>query len=95
MRHVIVRSRADGVVELAPRLAPLEPGDRLILIVTALLVTGGFFMCGLLPPAVAAVVAASCVAGDVVLAVKAVALALLRPAAKVVRVWDFDPRRRR
>jgi hypothetical protein len=95
MRHVIVRSRSDGVVELTPRLAPLDAGDRAILIVTVLLVTGGLFMCGLLPPGVAVAMAASCVAGEVFLTVKAVGLALLRPAAKVLEVGQFELRRGR
>lgn len=94
MRHVLVRSRSDGVVELTPRLAPLEASDRAILIVTVLLVTGGFFMCGMLPPGVAGAMAASCVAGEVFLAVKAAALVVLRPAAKVLEVAQFDLRRR-
>src|SRR5512139_2350606 len=84
LRHVLIRSRSDGVIELSPRLAPLDASDRAILIVTVLLVTGGFFMCGIVPPGVAGALAASCVAGEVVLAVKAAALAVLRPAAKVL-----------
>jgi hypothetical protein len=93
MRDVIIRSRSDGIVELAPKLAPLEAGDRLMVIVTVLLVTGGLFLCGVLPPAVGGAVVASCIAGEVVLGLKAAALALLRPAAQVHEVPYFSRRR--
>lgn len=95
MRDVTIRVRDDGIVELAPKIAPLEPGDRLMVIVTVLLVTGGLFLCGAIPAAVAGVVAASCVAGDLVLLVKSLALAALRPVAQVREVPRFRGRRAR
>jgi hypothetical protein len=94
MRDVTIRSRADGITELAPKLAPLDPGDRLMVIVTVLLVTGGLFLCGVIPAAVGGAVLASCVAGEVVLGVKTIVLALLRPLAPVHEVPAFARRRR-
>ena len=95
MRDVIIRSRDDGIIALVPRVAPLDPGDRLNVIVTVLFVIGGFFFGGILPPVVAGSVAASCVAGEVVLGLKAAALALSRPVAKVLDVESFLRRRGR
>jgi len=89
MRDVTIRSRADGIIELAPRLAPLEPADRLMVIVTVLLATGGFFTCGAIPAEVGALVLLFAIAGEVVLGLKAAALALLRPVAQVLEVPRF------
>lgn len=89
----IRRSRPDGITELAPKLAPLESGDRLIVIVTVVLVTGGLFLCGLVPALVVVAVVASCAAGEIVLGVKALALAMLRPRAPVHEVPSFARRR--
>ncbi len=93
MRDVTIRSRADGITELVPKLSPLKAGDRAIIIVAVLLVTGGLFIAGAVPGIAAAVVAASCVAGEVVLGVKAAALALFRPLAPVHEVRRFKQRR--
>jgi hypothetical protein len=95
MRDVTIRSRADGIIELAPKLAPLEAGDRLMVIVTVLLVTGGLFLCGAVPAPVAGALVVSCVAGEVVLGLKAAALVLLRPVAQVLEVPRFARRRGR
>ncbi len=94
MGHVTIRSRADGITELAPTLRPLAAGDRVIVIATVLFVTGGLFLCGFVPVGVAAAIAASSVAGEVVLGVKALALALLRPLAPVYEVSPLELRRR-
>ncbi len=93
MRDVTIRCRADGIIELSPRLAPLKGEDRVIVVVTVLLVTGGLFLSGALPPAVAGVVMASCVVGDAVLAVKRGALALFRPVAEVLELPSARRRR--
>lgn len=92
MRDVTIRSRADGVTEVAPKLAPLEPGDRAVVIIAVLLATGGLFLSGLMPGLPAAVIAASCVVGDLVLVVKRGALALLRPGAQIIEVPAFERR---
>ncbi len=94
MRHVTIRSRADGITELAPTLKPLAAGERVIVIAAVLFVTGGLFLSGFVPVGVAAAVAASSVAGEVVLGVKALALALLRSPAPVVEVSPLDLHRR-
>lgn len=86
MDDVTIRCRADGVIELAPRLAPLAPADRLLVIVTVVLVAGGFFVCGAMPAEAVGAILASAVAGEVVLAVKALVLALSRPLAPVHEV---------
>jgi hypothetical protein len=94
MRHVTIRSRDDGITELVPMLQPLAAADRAAVIGTVLFVTGGLFLSGLVPAGVAAAIAACCVAGDVVLGVKALALALLRPLAPVYEVSRLELRRR-
>ncbi len=94
MRDVTIRSRADGLIELAPKLSPLKAGDRVIVIAAVLFVTGGLFLSGAVPAGVAAAIGASCIAGEVVLAVKAAALALLRPAAAVHELPRLQVRRR-
>ncbi|HEY6097865.1 MAG TPA: hypothetical protein VIW03_00450 [Anaeromyxobacter sp.] len=93
MRDVTIRSRSDGVLELAPRLAPAGGSDRLLLIATVLLASAGLFVSGVMPAAVLAAIAASCLAGEVVLGVKALALLLLRPAADVLDVERWRARR--
>jgi hypothetical protein len=94
MREVTIRKREDGIVELAPRSAPLDPSDRRLVIATVLLLAGGLFVSGALPAAVLGAVAASCLAGEVLLGVRALALVLLRPAAEVHDVAHFRARRR-
>ncbi len=94
MRHVTIRSRADGITELAPTLQPLAAAERLVVISAVLFVTAGLFLSGFVPAGVAAAVAACCVAGEIVLGVKALALALLRPLAPVVEVSPLELRRR-
>ncbi len=86
---VTIRSRADGIVELAPKLPPLRAIDRLMVIVSVLLLTGGLWLCGVVPPLAAAAIIASCLAGEVVLGVKAAVLALFRPLARVHEVPSF------
>ncbi len=90
MRHVTIRSRDDGITELAPTLAPLAPEERAIVIAMVLVVTGALFVAGVVPGGVAAAVVAYSLAGEVVLGVKALALALLRPLAPVREVRRFS-----
>ena len=92
MRDVTIRSRADGIIELVPKLSPMKPTERLVVIVTVLLVTAGLFVGGVLPGVVAIPVAASCVVGEVVLGVKAAILALVRPRASVHDIPRFRRR---
>lgn len=86
MRDVTIRNRADGLVELGPRIAPLAPADRLLVVVTLILGASGLFVSGALRPEAAAVVIVSALAGEIVLAVKAGILAVLRPRADVHEV---------
>lgn len=95
MRDVTIRSRADGITELAPKLAPLRSGDRFIVIFTVLLTTGALFVSGLVPARVAALVLAFAVAGDVLLGLKAAALAVFRPRAPVHELPSVGQRRGR
>lgn len=95
MRRVTIRSRRDGIVELSPRLAPLDASDRMLVIVTVLLVASGLFVSGVLPGPVLGAVVASCLAGEVYLAVKAAALVLLRPLAEVHELARLRARVRR
>ena len=94
MHDVTIRSRADGIIELGPKLTPLDPQDRLMVIVTVLLATGGLFVCGAIPAEVGGAITLSSIAGEIVLGLKAAALALLRPAAQVLEVPRFTGRRR-
>jgi hypothetical protein len=86
MDDVTIRFRADGVVELAPRIAPLPPSDRMLVIVTVVLVAAGFFVCGAMPAEALAAIIASALAGEIVLGVKALVLAVSRPRARVHEV---------
>jgi hypothetical protein len=95
MHHVTIRSRSDGITELGPKLAPLEPSDRLLVIVTVILVTAGFFMSGVMPAEAFAAVVVSSLAGEIVLGVKALVLLALRPAAEVHEVRHVARLRRR
>jgi hypothetical protein len=93
MREVWIRRRADGITELTPTLAPLESGDRWLIIFTVVISTSGFFMAGAMPAAVLVTLIAACLAGEVVLGAKAIVLALFRPPAKVHEVPRFSRRR--
>jgi len=69
---------------------PTELRDStIVVIVTVLLATGGFFTCGAIPAEVGALVLLFAIAGEVVLGLKAAALALLRPVAQVLEVPRF------
>jgi hypothetical protein len=92
--RVWIRNRPDGVTELSPPLAPLDRFDRWLVIFTVMLATGGFFLSGTMPVAVAAAILLACVAGDVVLGAKALVLALVRPVAEVREVPTWALRRR-
>lgn len=94
MHDVTIRCRSDGIIEVGPRLAPLEAQDRLMVIVTVLLATGGLFVCGAIPAEVGGAVTLSCLAGEIVLGLKAAALAAFRPVAQVLEVPRFARRRR-
>ncbi len=93
MRAVWIRKRSDGVTELSPRLAPLDVGDRWLVIVTVVICAAGFFTTGLMPAPVLGTILAACLAGEVVLGAKALVLALLRPPAEVLEVPRFERRR--
>lgn len=93
MRAVWIRRRADGVTELSPTLAPLESGDRWLVIFTVVICAGGFFTAGVMPVAVLGALVATCLAGEVVLAAKALVLVLLRPPATVHTVPWLRARR--
>jgi len=89
-----VTLRKDGIVELTPRRLPLDGSDRLLLVSTVLLGTGGLFVSGAIPaPVLAAVVAAS-LAVEAFFGLRALALLLLRPAAEVLEVAAWRDRRR-
>jgi hypothetical protein len=94
MADVTIRSREDGVVELAPKHAPADGADRLLVIGTVLLAAAGLFASGLMPAGVLALIAASCLAGEVVLAIRALVLVLARPAADVLELARRRPQRR-
>jgi hypothetical protein len=83
MRDVWVTRRHDGVTELSPRLAPLDGEERLLVIVTIMLAAGCFFLAGVMPAPVLGALFATCVAGELVLGVKALLLLLLRAPAEV------------
>lgn len=94
MRPVTIRTRRDGVVELTPKLAPVQASERVLLVVTVLLVSGGLFVSGVLPAPVLLALAVVCLAGEFYLALKALALVLLRPPAEVHEVAHLRSRRR-
>jgi hypothetical protein len=86
MSEVWIRTRGDGLTELTPKLAPLDVGDRWLVIFTVVMSASGFFMAGAMPAEILATVIVSCLAGEVVLGAKAIVLALLRPRAEVFEV---------
>ncbi len=94
MREVWIRRRTDGVTELSPRLAPLQPTDRWSLIFTVLIASGGLFLAERMPAAVLGAFIVACLVGEVVLGAKALVLLLLRPRAEVLEVPRFAPHRR-
>jgi hypothetical protein len=94
MREVWIRNRPDGVTELSPPLAPLDRDERWLVIVSVVMATSGFFVSGALPVAALGAVVASCLAGEVILAAKALVLILRRPLAEVHEVARWQPRRR-
>jgi hypothetical protein len=94
MRGVWIRNRPDGVTELSPQLAPLDRGERWLVICSIVMATCGFFVAGAMPAEVLAAVVASCVAGEVVLGAKALVLVVARPLAEVHEVPSGRPRRR-
>ena len=93
MRAVWIIRRADGITELAPTIAPLDAGDRWMVIATVVIAASGFFMTGVMPAEVLGTVVAASLAGEVVLGAKALVLAILRPQAEVYEVPRFARRR--
>ena len=94
MHGVTIRNRSDGVTELAPKLGPPLDGEQRGLVVATVLITGAvFFVSGAIPVAVLGAVFASCLAGEVVLATKALVLAVRRPPAPVHEVARWRVRR--
>jgi hypothetical protein len=91
---VTIRNRRDGVVELAPKHAPTDLVHRLLLAGTILLASLSLFVSGEMPPEVLAAIAVACLAGDVVLGVRALALRMLHPAAQVLELARCRPHRR-
>jgi hypothetical protein len=94
MHDVTIRNRADGLIELGPRIAPLAPADRLLVIGTLIIAASGLFVCGAMPAEAVGAIMVSALAGELVLAVKGAVLALLRPLAKVHDVARWRARRR-
>lgn len=95
MHEVTIRNRSDGVTELSPKLAPMDREERWLVIVTVLITAGGFFVSGAIPAPVLGALFASCIAGELVLAAKALLLALRRPLAPVHEVAAWEARRHR
>jgi hypothetical protein len=94
MHEVTIRSRSDGVTEVAPKLTTLDAEERSLVIFTVLINGGAFFVSGALPAAALGALAAACLAGEVVLGAKALFLALRRPLADVHEVPAWTLRRR-
>jgi hypothetical protein len=94
MAAITIRSRRDGLVELAPNHGPPDVSDRLTVVGTVLFAAGGLFVSGFMPAGVFAAMAASCLAGELVLALEALLLYLVRPAAEVLELARWRPQRR-
>lgn len=93
MAQVTIRNRRDGVVEIVPKVALVDGSDRLSVVVTVLLVAGSLFLSGALPAPALAAIAASCLAGEAFLGLRALALVAFRPAAEVYDVARWRGRR--
>lgn len=94
MRGATIQHCGEGVVRIVRHDAPMEASDRLVVIGTVLLVCAGLFLCGAMPAPVLGVIAASCLAGEVCLGLKALALLVSRPPAEVHEVERWRARRR-
>jgi hypothetical protein len=90
---VWIRHRPDGITEVSPPMAPREAFDRWLVIASAVLGAGAFFVAGLMPAPVFALLVAASLAGEMVLGLKALLLALLRPRADVYEVPRLTLRR--
>ena len=93
MQDVTIRSRKDGIVELAPKHPPADGAERLLLVGTVLLASAGLFVCGMMPGEVLLAIAATSLAGEAALGVRAIALRLLHPAAEVLELAHCRARR--
>jgi hypothetical protein len=93
MRGATIQNRGDGVFRIVRHDVPMEASDRLVVIGTVLLVCAGLFLCGAMPAPILGVIAASCLAGEVCLGLKALALLLSRPPAQVLEVERWRARR--
>jgi hypothetical protein len=94
MQDVTIRSRKDGILELAPKHAPTDPTDRLMVIGTVLLASAGFYVCGMMPAEVLVVIAGASLVGEAVLGVRALVLRVLHPAADVLELAQCRVHRR-
>jgi hypothetical protein len=94
MQVVTIRSRKDGIVELAPKHQPADSSDRLMVIGTVLLASAGLFVCGMMPGEVLVALAAISLAGEIVLGLRALALRLFHPAAEVLELAHCRAHRR-
>ena len=94
-RDVLIRNRADGVIELSPKLSPLDVGERWMIIVTVAIAGWGFFLAGSMPVSVFAFLLSCSLAGELVIGAKSLLLFLLRPQADVVEIPRPFARRRR
>jgi hypothetical protein len=94
-RDVVVRSRADGLTELSPRLSPLRLDERWMVITTVVIAAWGFYLAGVMPASVLAAVLTCCLVGDFAIGAKALFLSVVRPPAKVIPVTRFARPQRR
>ena len=94
-RDVVVRSRADGITELSPKLSPLHLDERWVVITTVAIAAWGFYLAGVMPAKVLAAILTFCLVGDFALGAKALFLSVTRPPAKVIPVARFTRPRRR
>lgn len=92
-RGIWIRRRSDGVTELSPSLAHLEPSDRWLVIFTVVIAGSGFFLAGAMPAAVLGSLFVAALAGEVVLGTKALVLMVLRPPAQIHDVSRLAARR--
>jgi hypothetical protein len=94
VRDVWIRNRPDGVTEFSPQRAPFARDERWLLVFSAVMAICGFFVAGVMPAPVLAVLVACCLAGEVILAARSLVLVLRRPLAEVHEVPSWRPDRR-
>lgn len=81
-----IQNDRNGVARIEPRLGAIAAADRFLFILLVMFTSFGFFMGGAMPVEVFGGISATCVAGDVVIAVRNAVRAHVRRPAEVTEL---------